>query len=81
MTALTDLSRLYDEPIDPATIDFTTKPGKDCKGCLFQRQKITVCNKVEQIAEKESLPKCDDVNIIYVAREVDPRQLHIEVSA
>ena len=81
MTALTDLSRLYDAPIDPAKLDFTTKPGNSCSGCLFARQRVAVCNQVEAIAKREALARCDLLPVIYVAREVDPRQLHIEVSA
>lgn len=33
-----DLSELYEAPIDPAALDFTTKPGRACRSCIFERQ-------------------------------------------
>lgn len=81
MTGYTALADLYDEPIDPATVDFTTKPGKTCAGCIFQRQRIAVCNKVEEIAKKEALARCGIVEVVYVKRVVDGRQLIIEPAA
>ena len=71
------LSDLYDEPLDPAAMSFTTKPGRACRSCEFQRQRVSVCNKAVDIALKADLPSCDKENVIYVPRERDERQLTI----
>lgn len=77
MVALADL---YDEPLDPAGIDFTTKPGRACRSCLFQRQRISVCNRAVELALRADLESCDLADVIYVATPRDPRQLRIEVA-
>lgn len=77
MTMMTDLSKLYDEPLDPESIDFTTKPGTKCEACLFARQRVAVCNAVEAIARREGLDRCDSMPVVYVRRETDPRQITI----
>lgn len=74
---LVDLSSLYDEPLDPAAIDFTAVLGRSCRNCLYQRQRVSVCNKAVEIALKADLPSCDTENVIYVPRERDERQLTI----
>lgn len=74
MIALADL---YDEPLDPASLNFTTKPGRACKSCLFQRQRVSVCNKAVELAVRANLANCDNEDVIYVIRETDPRQLCI----
>lgn len=78
MTGYTALADLYDEPIDPASVDFTTKPGKTCKGCLYQKQRSSVCNQVEDICKREGIARCSLVDVIYIRRVVDDRQLTIE---
>jgi len=80
MNGYTDLSALYDAPMDPASMDFTAKEKRaaNCAGCMFERQKISVCNQVEAIAMREGMPKCDDFPVIYVLRQVDERQLRID---
>lgn len=72
-----DLSELYEAPIDPADIDFTHKTGKSCSGCLFSKQRISVCNQAVEIALRASMPSCDEENIVYIYRERDPRQISI----
>ena len=44
------LSDLYDEPLNPASLNFITKPGRACGSCIFQRQRVSVCNKAVELA-------------------------------
>ena len=37
---LVDLSKLYDEPLDPAGMDFTTKEKRAGNCCLFRKQRM-----------------------------------------
>lgn len=78
MKGMLILADLYDEPLYPAEIDFTTKPGRQCRTCLFQRQRISVCNDAVALAVKAGMPSCDDVDIVYVVKVRDHRQLAIE---
>lgn len=81
MTGYTDLSALYDEPLDPAAMDFTTKPGRACICCLFRKQRISVCNRAVELALRAGQDSCDVENVVYVHKQRDPRQLSIEVAA
>ena len=72
-----DLSELYEAPIDPATLDFTHKPGKSCSGCVLAKQRISVCNQVVELALRASMPSCDVENVVYVLRVRDPRQIDL----
>lgn len=72
------LSDLYDEPLDPAAMSFTTKPGRACRSCEFQRQRVSVCNKAVEVALRANLPSCDDNDVVYVLKEIDTRQLTIQ---
>lgn len=72
------LSDLYDEPLNPASLNFITKPGRACGSCIFQRQRVSVCNKAVELAGLAGLDNCDKEDVIYVLREVDPRQMVIE---
>lgn len=74
MIALADL---YDAPLEPESMDFTTKPGRACRNCLFQRQRVSVCNAAVEIAQRAGMPSCDNEDVIYVLREIDPRQMTI----
>lgn len=74
---MVDLSALYDEPIDPAIVEFTTKPGKKCRTCHFARQRQSVCDQVEMIAKRAGMPLCDLEDVVYIAKERDERQLTI----
>lgn len=75
MIAIADL---YDPPLNPASFNFTTNPGRACRNCLFQRQRVSVCNKAVELAGLAGLENCDKEDVIYVLREVDPRQMIIE---
>lgn len=71
------LSDLYDEPLEPASMAFTTKPGRACRSCIFQRQRVSVCNKAVEVARLAGIVSCDDEDVVYVERPVDARQLAI----
>lgn len=58
------LSELYDEPLDPTAIDFTAIPGRSCRKCIYQRQRVSVCNKAVEIAWAAGLMNCDDDDVI-----------------
>jgi hypothetical protein len=69
---------LYDDPLDPGTVDFTTKPGRKCRQCLFNRQKSAVCDEAVRLALRAGLESCDSADVVYVLRARDPRQIAIE---
>lgn len=77
MNGMVDLSELYEAPIDPAALDFTHKPGKSCAGCIFTKQRISVCNQAVEIALRAGLASCDEQNVVYVLRVRDPRQIDL----
>lgn len=68
---------LYDDPIDPGTVDFTTKPGRKCRTCLFDRQKSAVCDEAVRLALLAGLESCDAQDVVYVLRKRDPRQIDL----
>ena len=72
------LSDLYDEPLDPSSINFTAAPGRSCRNCLYQRQRVSVCNKAVEVALRAGLASCDDNDVVYVLKVVDERQLTIQ---
>lgn len=74
---MVDLSALYDEPIDPAIVEFTTKPGRKCRTCHFSRQRQSVCDQVEMIAKRAGMALCDLEDVVYIERLRDERQLTI----
>ncbi len=63
--------------MQPAQMQFTTAPGKGCKGCLFEHERSTVCHEVARVALRANLPDCEYSGIIYVAKVVDTRQLDL----
>lgn len=74
---MVDLSALYDEPLSPEQMDFTTKPGRACRSCIFERQRISVCDRAVALAVKAGMPSCDNEDVVYTLRETDSRQLSI----
>lgn len=54
-------------------MQFTTKPAKGCKGCLFEEQSYKVCNLACDVADLAGMELCEE-GFIYVAKPVDPRQ-------
>lgn len=75
MIAVADL---YDEQLDPATMDFITKPGKKCRTCIFSRQRVSVCDEVERLAKLAGFDLCDVEDVVYVQRKRDERRLTIQ---
>lgn len=65
------------KPIDPASIQFTTRPARSCRGCIFDGQWWRVCQQASEIAELAGLVDCEKGKIIYVAKARDPRQIDI----
>lgn len=56
--------------------------GLDCEGCLFQRQRASVCRVAAEEAVRRGLRDCDAIDqfgevVVYVAVKVDPRQLDL----
>lgn len=75
-------------PLDAAAIRFKIAPAASrdsCDGCLFLGQRNAVCKEANTIATAAGGIDCDGSMpngqpVIYVACEVDPRQLEIEVA-
>lgn len=78
MNGMIILADLYDSPLDPTTIDFTTKPGRKCRTCLFARQKSAVCDEAVRLALRADMASCDEQDVVYVLAKRDARQLTIE---
>jgi hypothetical protein len=58
-------------------MQFTTAPGKGCKGCLFEHERSTVCHEAARVAVRAGQPDCEYSGLIYVAVVVDERQLDL----
>lgn len=60
------------------------KPERACQGCLFKGQKSKVCVQAGQLARLAAFQDCEERDVatgktfIYVAVELDPRQVIIE---
>jgi len=72
-------------PLDPATIHFTAVEAlqrDDCLGCIFETQRVAVCDQAELVAKEKDLPACSPrtgQTFIYVLDRVsDPRQRRIK---
>jgi hypothetical protein len=78
--------------MDPTRMQFTQQErplredddnrGLNCHGCLFNRQPARVCRAATAEAMKRGLRDCDAVDqfgevVIYVATDVDPRQMDL----
>lgn len=64
------------DPLVPESMQFTTRPAKSCRGCLFNGQHGHVCERACQAAQRVELEHCER-GFIYVAKPVDTRQLSI----
>lgn len=71
------------ESIDPREIRFKAVVARPvCKGCLFERESVAICNAAVAIAKENGFPDCDDQaqdggRYIYVVDKSDPRQMRI----
>lgn len=65
-------------PLDPTQMQFKAEPSsrRTCARCLFERQWSEVCDRAIEVATRAGLPDCAR-GFIYVAAEVDPRQIEI----
>lgn len=64
----------HGDPVAPEHIQFTTRAATSCRNCLFDGQPSSVCDRACQAAQRAELEHCEQ-GFIYVAKEVDPRQV------
>jgi len=64
------------DPITPESLQFTTRPAKGCRGCLFDGQLASICDRACTVAQRAELEHCER-GFIYVAKSVDPRQVNL----
>ena len=63
--------------MSPVDMQFTTTPGKHCKGCVFEHERSTVCHEAVRVALRAGLADCEYSNLIYVLKIADDRQLEL----
>lgn len=78
LIAVSDWLGHHGEPLHPESMQYSARPAKSCRGCLFEGQRSAVCDRAIVAALRVDLPHCELDGCIYVAREVDPRQLAIK---
>jgi hypothetical protein len=76
IVAIQEWLGLSTEPLAPEAIQFTTRPAKSCRGCLFNDQHSSICERACQVAQRAELEHCER-GFIYVEKPVDPRQVSI----
>lgn len=64
-------------PLDPSTMCFRAQRADSCRGCLFDGQWSAVCKRASAESVSRGGADCDN-GFIYVATEVDPRQMTLE---
>ncbi|AWL03383.1 hypothetical protein ACFOHT_04765 [Massilia oculi] len=64
------------DTMSPESLQFTTRPAKGCRGCLFQHQHSSICDRACTVAQRAELEHCER-GFIYVAKPVDPRQVSL----
>jgi hypothetical protein len=65
-----------DELKSPENMQFTTRPAKSCRGCLFQGQHSAVCDRAGDVTQLAELEHCTR-GFIYVEKPADPRQVSL----
>lgn len=55
---------------------YVTAPAKSCRGCLFAGQPAAICSRANIAAARVELEQCEN-GVIYVLKEIDPRQLDL----
>jgi hypothetical protein len=78
MIAVSDWLGRRGEPIEPEALQFVTRQAQSCRNCLFDGQTYAVCARAGKAALRASLEDCGEAHVIYVAKEIDPRQITIE---
>jgi len=63
-------------PLVPEAMQFTTRPGKSCRGCRFNGQHPSICDRACRVAQRAELEHCER-GFIYVEKPVDPRQVSL----
>ena len=76
LVSVQQLLGLRGDPVAPEAIQFTARPAKGCRGCLFDGQHSSVCDRACQAAERAELDHCER-GFIYVAKPTDPRQVSL----
>ena len=71
--AIQDWLGHHGEPLHPESMQFTTRPAKSCRGCLFQGQHSAICARACQAAQRAELEHCER-GVIYVVKPLDGRQ-------
>ncbi len=56
--------------------------ARDCRGCIFERERSSECRAAEAVARGLALPMCEDQSpggktYIYIFDKSDPRQMRI----
>jgi len=69
--------------LDPARIIFAAQPKRvnrfdeeddGFRGCVFEKERPSVCHVAEAEAKKRGLPSCENDHI-YITVKIDPRQV------
>lgn len=63
-------------PLAPESVQFTTRPAKSCRNCLFNGQPAPICTRACEVAQRAELEHCER-GFIYAEKPVDTRQLSI----
>lgn len=77
LIAVADWLGHHGEPLHPEAMQYTTSPAKSCRGCVFDGQRASVCERACQAAERAGLERCDRADVIYLPKPIDPRQIPI----
>ena len=77
-----DPTRMQYTQLERPQVDDDDNRGLNCRGCLFNKQRASVCITAAAEAVKRGLRDCDAPDqfgevVVYVATAVDPRQLDL----
>lgn len=64
------------ESMSPESMQFTTRSATSCRGCLFEGQHSSVCDRACKAAARAELDQCE-AGFIYVEKQIDPRQVDL----
>lgn len=65
--SIQDWLRRRGEPLSPESIQFTVKRARSCRGCLFDGQHSSVCDRACTVAQRAELDHCER-GFIYVEK-------------
>lgn len=69
---------LRGEPMNPEELQFIAQEGKTCRQCVFDGQRHSVCVRAGKAALRAGIADCGEESVVYVLRDIDPRQAVIE---